>query len=86
MLRLTNIAGLARDFLPLLIPLPRIAPEFFGVLASPSARLCVDVLDALEREAGQRTQRLDREGALALNPPIGFLFAVSRPFAMLRSA
>lgn len=35
--------------------------NFFGVLASPSARLYVDVLDALEREAGQRTQGQDRK-------------------------
>lgn len=41
-------------------------PNFFGVLASPSARLYVDVLDALEREAGQRTQGLDRDEALAV--------------------
>ena len=41
-------------------------PNFFGVLASPSARLYVDVLDALERESGQRTQGLDREEAVAV--------------------
>jgi hypothetical protein len=41
-------------------------PNFFGVLASPSARLYVDALDALEREAVQRNQGLDREEALAL--------------------
>ena len=41
-------------------------PNFFGVLASPSARLYVDVLDSLEREAGQRTQGLDRDEALAI--------------------
>ena len=43
-----------------------VRPDFFGVLARPSARLYVDSLDALEYEAVQRNQGLDREEALAL--------------------
>ena len=43
-----------------------VRPDYFGVLARPSARLYVDALDALEHEAAQRNQGLDREEALAL--------------------
>ena len=43
-----------------------VRPDFFGVLAGPLARLYVDSLDALEYEARQRNQGLDREEALAL--------------------
>jgi hypothetical protein len=43
-----------------------VRPDFFGVLARPSARLYVDALDALEHEFAQRNQGLDREEALAL--------------------
>lgn len=43
-----------------------VRPDFFRVLAGPLCRLYVDVLDALEREAAQRNQGLDREEALAL--------------------
>src|SRR2546426_1239314 len=43
-----------------------VRPDFFRVLAGPLARLYVDALDALEREASQRNQGLDREEALAL--------------------
>src|SRR6266540_6324575 len=43
-----------------------VRPDFFRVLAGPLARLYVDVLDALEREAARRNQGLDREEALAL--------------------
>ncbi|HXW93276.1 MAG TPA: hypothetical protein VEK33_22195 [Terriglobales bacterium] len=40
--------------------------DFFRVLAVPLASLYVDVLDALEREAVQRTHGLDRNDAIAL--------------------
>lgn len=43
-----------------------VRPDFFGVLARPSARLYVDALEAIEYEAVQRNQGLDREEALAL--------------------
>ncbi len=43
-----------------------VRPDFFRVLAGPLARLYVDALDALEREAGQRNQGMDRDEALAL--------------------
>ena len=43
-----------------------VRPDFFRVLAGPLARLYVDALDALEREAGQRNQGLDRDEALGL--------------------
>lgn len=43
-----------------------VRPDFFRVLAGPLARLYVDALDALEREAGQRSEGLDRAEALAL--------------------
>ena len=43
-----------------------VRPDFFRVLAGPLARLYVDALDALDREAGQRHQGLDRAEALAL--------------------
>ena len=33
-----------------------VRPDFFRVLAGPLARLYVDSLDALEREASQRSQ------------------------------
>lgn len=43
-----------------------VRPDFFRVLAGPLARLYVDTLDTLEREASQRNQGLDRAEALAL--------------------
>ena len=43
-----------------------VGKNFFAVLAGPLARLYVDALDALEREAGQRNQGINREEALAL--------------------
>lgn len=43
-----------------------VRPDFFRVLSGPLARLYVDVLDALEREAGQRNHGLDRAEALGL--------------------
>ncbi len=43
-----------------------VRPEFFRVLGGSLARLYVDALDALEREAVQRSQGLDREEALAV--------------------
>jgi hypothetical protein len=43
-----------------------VRPDFFRVLSGPLARLYVDALDALEHEASQRQQGLDREEALAL--------------------
>jgi len=43
-----------------------VRPDFFGVLTRPAARLYVDALDALEFEAGQRNQGLERQEALAL--------------------
>ncbi|MCI0747519.1 MAG: DUF5716 family protein [Verrucomicrobia subdivision 3 bacterium] len=43
-----------------------VRPDFFRVLAGPLARLYVDSLDSLEREASQRNQGLDRAEALAL--------------------
>jgi Wadjet anti plasmid transformation system JetA-like protein len=43
-----------------------ITGDFFRVLASPLASLYVDVLDALEREAAQRMQGVDRDDAIAL--------------------
>jgi len=43
-----------------------VRPDFFRVLAGPLARLYVDALDSLEREASQRNQGLDRAEALAL--------------------
>src|SRR6266404_2719398 len=43
-----------------------VRPDFFRVLAGPLARLYVDALDSLEREASQRNQGLDRSEALAL--------------------
>ena len=39
-----------------------VRPDFFRVLAGPLARLYVDALDALEREASQRNQGIDRTG------------------------
>jgi uncharacterized protein (DUF2267 family) len=43
-----------------------VRPDFFGVLARPSARLYIDALDVLEFEAAQRNLGLEREEALAL--------------------
>ena len=43
-----------------------VRPDFFRVLSGPLARLYVDVLDALEREAGQRSQGLEKAESLAL--------------------
>jgi hypothetical protein len=43
-----------------------VRPDFFRVLAGPLARLHVDALDALEQEASQRNQGLERAEALAL--------------------
>jgi hypothetical protein len=43
-----------------------IRPDFFRVLAGPLARLYVDTLDALEREATRRNQGLEREEALSV--------------------
>ena len=43
-----------------------VRPDFFRLLAGPLARLYVDALDSLEREASQRNQGLDRAEALAL--------------------
>src|SRR5690349_21033212 len=43
-----------------------VRPDFFRTLTGPLARLYVDVLDALEKEASQRSQGFDREEALAL--------------------
>jgi len=43
-----------------------VSPEFFRLLAGDLRRLYVDVLDALEREAGRRNQGIEREEALAL--------------------
>lgn len=43
-----------------------VRPDFFRVLSSDLRRLYVDVLDALEREAGQRNQGMDKAEALAL--------------------
>src|ERR1700749_3964857 len=43
-----------------------VSTDFFRVLASPLASLYVDALDALEREAAQSNQGLEREEALAL--------------------
>jgi hypothetical protein len=43
-----------------------LSTDFFRVLASPLASLYVDALDALEREAAQSNQGLEREEALAL--------------------
>ena len=38
-----------------------VRPDFFRVLSGPLARLYVDALDMLEREASERNQGLDRE-------------------------
>ena len=43
-----------------------VRPDFFRVLTSSLSRLYVDAVDAVEREASQRSQGLDREEALAL--------------------
>lgn len=43
-----------------------VRPDFFRALAGALARLYVDALDALEREASQRNQGLDRAEAIAL--------------------
>jgi len=43
-----------------------VSTDFFRVLASPLASLYVDVLDALDREAAENNQGLDREEALGL--------------------
>jgi len=43
-----------------------VRPDFFRLLTGPLARLYVDALDTLEREASQRNQGLEREEALAL--------------------
>src|SRR4051812_24583141 len=43
-----------------------VRPEFFRVLSGPLAKLYVDAIDALEREASLRNQPLNREEALAL--------------------
>ncbi|MCP5525108.1 MAG: hypothetical protein H7A46_26585 [Verrucomicrobiales bacterium] len=43
-----------------------VRPEFFRILSGPLARLYVDVLDALEQEAGRRSGGLDREEALGI--------------------
>jgi hypothetical protein len=43
-----------------------VRPDFFRVLSGPLARLYVDALDALEREASRRSQGLDRAEAVAL--------------------
>jgi hypothetical protein len=61
------VAGHIRMNSSLATPLFRqVRPDFFRVLAGPLARLYVDALDALEREAGQRNQSIDRAEALAL--------------------
>ncbi len=43
-----------------------VRPDFFRALTGPLARLYVDSLDALEREAAQRNNGLGRDEALAL--------------------
>lgn len=43
-----------------------VRPDFFRVLSGSLARLYVDTLDALEREAARRNHGLEREEALAL--------------------
>jgi len=43
-----------------------VRPDFFRVLSGPLARLYVDALDMLEREASERNQGLDREEALGV--------------------
>jgi len=43
-----------------------VRPDFFRLLAGPLARLYVDALHALEYEAAQRNQGLERDEALAL--------------------
>lgn len=43
-----------------------VRPEFFRVLAGPSAAVYVDVLDALEEEASQRNEGMEREEALGI--------------------
>ncbi len=43
-----------------------VSPDFFRVLASPLANLYVDALDALDREAAESHQGLDRDEALAV--------------------
>ena len=43
-----------------------VRPDFFRILAGALARLYIDVLDVLEREASQRNEGMSREEALAL--------------------
>jgi len=43
-----------------------LSPKFFGILTGSNARLYVDVLDALEREAPARGDAMDRAEALAI--------------------
>jgi hypothetical protein len=43
-----------------------VRPEFFRVLAGAAAAVYVDVLDALEYEAAQRNEGMEREEALAI--------------------
>jgi len=43
-----------------------VRPELFRVLAGPLARLYVDALDGIEREAAQRSAGIEREEVLAL--------------------
>jgi hypothetical protein len=43
-----------------------VQPDFFRVLAGPSARLYVDVLDALEIECSERQEGISREEALGI--------------------
>lgn len=43
-----------------------VSTDFFRVLASPLASLYVDVLDALDREAAENNQGLDRDEVLAI--------------------
>jgi hypothetical protein len=43
-----------------------VRPDFFRTLTGPLSGLYVDALDALEKEASQRSEGLDREEALAI--------------------
>ena len=43
-----------------------VRPDFFRVLAGPLARLYVDALDSIEREAAQRSAGIEREEVLAI--------------------
>jgi hypothetical protein len=60
----TNCIGMTPSFATHLFR--EVRPDFFRVLAGPLARLYVDALDALEREASQRNQGFERTEALAL--------------------